>query len=475
MKLLLVQPPLYKNLGLQAFILPEPLGLESVAASLLPEHEVYILDMRLEPSLRKTLASIKPDAVGVSASFTPDVYNACRVLEVAKDFNPRIYTFVGGHHATLNDADFFGHADAVVLGEGELTTPELLRFWEEGRALDEVEGIAFQKGDQWVRTKPRPLIENLDETPLPARELTAKYWEHYFHGDRHPVAYVETARGCPFHCKFCSVWEFYRGSYRARSPERVVQELKQIEAPHIFFTDDNFLANVSRVEKIYEAIRKAAINKYYMMQIRADSIVKYKNILAKWASVGLQSVFVGFESITQRWLDELGKRLSVSQIEEAIETLRELGLSAMSSFIINPDFELQDFIDLKRFVKRMKLPMPVFSVLTPLPGTVLYRERAQELTTKNYELFDVIHAVLPTRLELSRFYKEYTSLVKSSYLPYFSPRNFIKRLCTGSLGSFFKQFWTGIKLLRESSPRAMVKQHKLPPGKLSEAKFPWGS
>ena len=123
MKVLLVQPPAHSNIGVQTFILPEPLGLEAIAASLINDHEVHILDMRLEHDLSGKLASIKPDVVGVSISFTPDAYNAYKVLDIVRDYDPSIRTIVGGHHATMCHTDFAGRADAVVLGEGELTMP----------------------------------------------------------------------------------------------------------------------------------------------------------------------------------------------------------------------------------------------------------------------------------------------------------------------------------------------------------------
>ena len=113
-------------------MVPEPLGLEMVGGSLLKDHEVKILDMRLEPGLRQELASFCPDVVGISSSFTAEVYGVYRILQIVKDHNSHIKTFVGGQHATMAHVDFSGRADAVVLGEGELTSRHLLRSWEKG-------------------------------------------------------------------------------------------------------------------------------------------------------------------------------------------------------------------------------------------------------------------------------------------------------------------------------------------------------
>lgn len=195
-------------------MVPEPLGLEMVGGSLLKDHEVKILDMRLEPGLRQELASFCPDVVGISSSFTAEVYGVYRILQIVKDHNSHIKTFVGGQHATMAHVDFSGRADAVVLGEGELTSRHLLRSWEKGEPLHDVEGLAFNNAGSWVRTKPRPLIKNLDELS-PSRYLTAKYLQHYFMGERRPCASLEISRGCPYRCRFCEVWRFYSGSYRS--------------------------------------------------------------------------------------------------------------------------------------------------------------------------------------------------------------------------------------------------------------------
>jgi radical SAM superfamily enzyme YgiQ (UPF0313 family) len=472
MKVLLVQPPTLRSFGLQTFMLPEPLGLELVAASLMPEHEVHLLDMRLEPGLANELASFQPDAVGVSTCFTSDAYNVYRILQVVREQNPRIFTFVGGQHATMAHADFFGKADAVVLGEGESTAHELLRRWEQNKPLNQVGGIVFRCGDSWIPSQPRSLIDNLDETPLPARSLISKYLPHYFIGARQPCSSVETSRGCPYRCKFCSVWRFFRHSFRSRSPLRVVQELEQIESPHVFFTDDNALANPLRSDTIISEIEKAGVHKHYLMQIRADSVSSHRDLLVKWRNIGLEAVFIGFESINQQRLNEFAKSLSVNSIEEAVETLRSLNITVMSSFIINPDFDKKDFAALRRFVRHMRLPMPTFSILTPLPGTVLYEEKAKEITDHNYELYDLLHSTLPTRLGLKGFYRQFIRLYISSYLPYFTPSGLFKTFTTRNVGSFFNVTFKGLRMLAANNYRALTRHHQLPPGKLSEANFP---
>ncbi|MBA7677576.1 Hopanoid C-3 methylase [subsurface metagenome] len=457
MRVLLVQPPSHSALGLQAFSLPEPLGLETIAACLTNEHEVSIFDMRIEHNIWKKLSLFKPDVVGVSASFTADVYSAYKVLDRIKEYSPRVRTFVGGHHATMCHIDFSGRADVVVLGEGEITTAELLRFWERGEPINEVEGIAYQGSNGWIQTKPRPLIQNLDDIPLPARYLIKDCGDRYFIGKRRPCAIVETSRGCPHRCKFCSVWRFYKGSNRSHTPEMIVRELQHIKAPHIMFVDDNFFADDTRAENILFAINKAAIKKRYIMQIRVDSILNQKEMIGEWAASGLDAVLVGVESINQQKLNGLGKRLEADKIEDALKVLHETGILAMASFIVDPDFKVEDFIRLRQYVKRARLVQPYFSVLTPLPGTVLHEERAKDISSNNYELFDLHHAVLPTKLGLKKFYREYTKLWVYTY--FLSPPGVSGQMRNG-VKNFSRLVWIAFKLLIRYNPGALLRHHR---------------
>ena len=459
MKILLVQPPNHSKVGLQAVIRPEPLGLEVVAASLGVEHQVEILDLRIESKLHSKLNSFRPDAVGVSSSFTPDTYEAYAILQEAKKFDPGIHTFAGGHHATVCHQEFLGRADAVVMGEAELTVPELFGAWERGDSLDGIAGIAFAAKQGWQVNSPRPLLVDLDQTPIPARHLTSRYQKRYYHGARRPYALVETSRGCPYRCKFCAVWRFYQGKYRKRSAQWVVNDLLQIEAPHVFFCDDNFLGDIRQNEALCQAVVKAGIQKHYMAQVRADSIAKHIDLLRKWRDIGLEAVFIGFESVVQQGLDGLSKRTSVSDNDEAIRILKKLGINVVASFIVDPNFSKADFATVRKYVSKQKLKIPVFSVLTPLPGTVLWEEKAAELTTTNYELFDLHHAVLPTSMGLKRFYFEYCRLYVGSYLNSLRSPSFLRLPSGGSRLSFFKNATTAAKLLLKANPWMLAASH----------------
>ncbi len=255
MKILLVQPPLSANIiGAGIFYLSEPLALEVVAASI-PHHDVKILDMRVEPNLKQYLNSFQPDIVGTTA-YTTDVYTANRILREVKEYDKNILTVIGGHHATLLPNDFNKESiDVIVVGEGEHSFQELVDAYKYKNDIRKVNGLILYNNGELFSTPSRPAITNLDNTPLPARHLTKRYRDKYFRGSWRPAASMMTSRGCPYRCNFCSVWKREKGRYRTRSPERVVREIESIEENYINISDDNFLQDPKRAERIYELIK----------------------------------------------------------------------------------------------------------------------------------------------------------------------------------------------------------------------------
>jgi radical SAM superfamily enzyme YgiQ (UPF0313 family) len=151
------------------------------------------------------------------------------------------------------------------------------------------------------------------------------------------------------------------------------------------------------------------------MQARSDAIVRHPETIARWREIGLNGVFIGFEKPDQGGLDALNKHNSPENNEQALEVLRRLGIEPDASFIVDPDDDYDDFAALRSYVRRLKLKVPLFAVLTPLPGTALFDEVKERLTTSDYRLFDLLHAVLPTRLPLTEFYQELASLYREAY------------------------------------------------------------
>ncbi len=418
MRVLLIQPPESQTVvGFNKFGCPEPLALEILAAGL-PHHQVEILDMRINADLEGSIRGFGPDLVGVTG-YTPNVPQMLAVCKQAKELNSEITTVVGGYHATLCPQDFdVDYVDLIVLGEGEETLPELVAALDEDRELGEIAGLIYRKQGQQLFTQPRQLLRDLDESPFPARHLTDLYRQAYFFQFWSSPTPVETARGCPHNCKFCSVWVFHRGRCRFKTPERVVEELKRVKSSIAYFVDDNFLQNLRRAEKIHRLVKETGLRLRYWAQARSDSIVRRPDIIERWADIGLSTVLVGFEKFREEELADLHKRSSVETNEEAARVLRANGVDIWGAFIVDPAWERSDFDALIEYVRSLKISFPQFSVLTPLPGTQFFREKLGELTTRNYELFDFLHSVLPTKLPTRQFYAEMARLYASTTMSF---------------------------------------------------------
>lgn len=441
MRILLIQPERKgKTIGFDQMVFCEPLGLEVIAGAL-NEHEVRILDMRINDGLSQTLKSFNPDICGISCSYTIDYSSSLRIARMLKQYSKDLFIVVGGHHPTMVPEDFFkDEIDAIVIGEGEFSMRELVEALEKGRDIKEIQGLFIKDGSEFTFTGERDLIEDLDVLPMPEYESIKKYRSSYYMGFQKPIALVETTRGCPYQCNFCSVWIFYKGRCRMKSPERVISEILRLKEKNILFTDDNFLINIGRVKEIVRLLKKKAVKKNFTIQARSDTIVRNPELISQLKEVGLKAVFIGFEKIYDNDLEDIGKNNNVKNNEEALEILRSLKVDVWASFIIDPDYNKDDFEKLREYIIEHQIETPTFSILTPLPGTNLYKEKEKELTIKDYDLFDIAHAVLKTRLPIQEFYKEYANLWNTPYSKY--------KLILEGFGALLKGNFSLIQLMK---------------------------
>lgn len=410
MRIVLVQPRAIGKLGFLGISAIEPLALETLAGCV-PDHDVRIIDMLTCPDIELAISRLQPDVVGISCSFTTDVYQTIEIARAAKGARRQALVVVGGHHASLNAGDFhLPWVDAIVLGEGENTFREMVDCVAGGGDLHEVTGLVLNDKGRQAGTGNRPLLQNLDMVPLPRRDLTAAYRGKYYMLFERPFATLETARGCPHQCNFCSVWRFYQGRCRYKTPDRVLEDLAAVQETSLLFTDDNFLLNVDRAIRIAQLVERAGIKKRYFFQARSDTIVKHPEVLLAWHDIGLTGVFIGMEKVSEQELAAIHKGNHVENNSKAAEFLERHRIPFSPSFIIDPSYTARDFERLRAFLAKMRIQSPSFSILTPLPGTGLYDEMQEELQTSDYELYDLLHAILPTELNLTDFYKEFASL-----------------------------------------------------------------
>lgn len=414
MKVAFLKPPIGGILGLEMLTFVEPLGPICIAGALEADgHSCKILDLRIEgeeEGLAKCRA-FEPDVVGLQCNFTTERYRTRDLARRVRSELPEAFIVVGGHDASRQPSWFSDPAiDAVAVGDGEAVMPPLIDALEHHSDLEKVAGLVLNLDDGQRPTGHAPARRELDSLPLPARHLIKHYAPHYYINFRKPLALMETARGCPFKCNFCSVWKFHESTFREKSPERVVRELEEIDAENIFITDDIFWMDVRRGEEMARQIKAAGIRKYFTVQTRTDIICKFPHLIEMWKECGHLAIFLGLEAATDEGLRSVNKKNTLSNNERALGILKELGVGFTPNFIVDPAWDHEDFAQLRNWIERMGAYNSGFSILTPLPGTDLWQSARNKVTSHDWEMYDIIHAVLPTRLPLADFYEEYSRL-----------------------------------------------------------------
>jgi radical SAM superfamily enzyme YgiQ (UPF0313 family) len=414
-KIALLKPPVGGILGLEWITCVEPLGLECVAGALEEQgHKCRIIDFRFERHSRalEKIRSFEPDVVGLQCNFTTERYRVARLARDVRLELPEALMVFGGHDVSRDPGWFLDHAGAeiVAVGDGEEIMPALVEAHGRDDDLRSVPGLVIAAKGKHLSTGPAPPRRDIDQLPLPARHLISQYANEFYINFRRPLALLETARGCPFKCNFCSVWKFHESTFREKSPERVIQELEQIEAPNVFITDDIFWMNVKRGGEMAQALKASGIKKHYNVQTRSDIICKFPQLIEAWKDCGKLTIFLGLEKIDDVGLASVNKSNTAANNDRAIEILQDLDVGYSPNFIVDPTWDREDFDKLKRWVDRTGAYNSGFSILTPLPGTDLWDEVQPDISTEDWELFDIGHAVLPTKLPLDEFYGEFAGL-----------------------------------------------------------------
>lgn len=406
MRLLLVHPSalLYSEI----FLRLEPLGLERVAgAAREAGHEVRVVDLQVLGRNRLTseLRSFRPEALGISLNYLANLPEAIDLAAEVKGSVPGCFVFFGGHSVSfvaeevLEQAE--GTVDAVIRGEGEPAIGPLLEAVRDGGdgGVDAVPGIVTAAG-----RGPAPLMLHSIDGPLPARDLMRSR-RRYFIGELDPCASIEFTRGCPWDCSFCSAWTFYGRSYRKASPEAAAEDLAGILEPNVFIVDDVAFIRPEHGNAIAAEVERRRIRKRYYLETRSDVLLRHPDVFERWARLGLRYMFLGMEAIDAEGLDLYRKRITPDENFRALEAARRLGIKAAINLIVDPSWDEERF----RIVREFALAVPEivhFTVMTPYPGTEIWHTESRRLTTRDYRLFDIQHAVVPTTLPLERFYEE---------------------------------------------------------------------
>jgi len=168
--------------------------------------------------------------------------------------------------------------------------------------------------------------------------------------------------------------------------------------------------NVKRGEEMAKQIKASGIRKYFTVQTRTDIICKFPHLIEMWKDCGDLAIFLGLESVTDEGLKAVNKKNTADNNVQAINILKDLGVGFTPNFIVDPSWDRDDFKRLRDWIEMMGAYNSGFSILTPLPGTDLWDSAKENVTTHEWEMFDIVHTVLPTTLSLEDFYAEYSAL-----------------------------------------------------------------
>jgi radical SAM superfamily enzyme YgiQ (UPF0313 family) len=420
MDILLLRPvPSNERFGLGPFFRIEPLGMEYVGAALEGQgHRVALHDLRFSPPVERLMAAVRPTVVGIACMHALEIDDVRALVARIRRASPDVLVIVGGHAAAAYPAPFFdADVDAICLDDGERGVPALIDALAAGRSLDTVRGWLLKRGTAWHDTGRPDTAFELDQIPLPARHLVGASREHYacFH---HRAAYlIETSRGCPFRCSFCSVWQLFDRSVRERSIDSVCRDF-ETTGDQIFIADDLFWHHPSRSLALAEALRARGLEKdWILVQSRVDLVARHPELLEAWRPLAREfDIFFGLEAATDAGLAKLAKDTTVDRTARALEVSRAFNYGITGNFVIDPDWVEADFERLWAFVEQYRLGRAGFTILTPLPGTAYFQESQDRIRAVSWSQFDMHHLLWEPRLGVERFFELYCETWRRSVI-----------------------------------------------------------
>ncbi|MFW9994556.1 MAG: B12-binding domain-containing radical SAM protein [Candidatus Odinarchaeota archaeon] len=432
MKILLVTPPgkevsersKYSS-GIIQFTQP-PLGLAYIAAFLLENGftRVKILDSHAlevtHEDYERIIKHVKPDIVGIQV-MTPNFNDAIFAARIAKEHGSTVV--MGGHHPTFMPEETLVHsrADYVVFGEGEDIFLSLVQAIDKGNNTEKLPGIAYLRDGKLVKNEIPLLRTNIDEFPIPARHLLPMD-KYAIFGSKFPATTIISSRGCPYGCDFCVVTHFYGKRWRPRSPENIVEELRDIGNLGLkasAFVDDLFFISEKRVLKICREIQNELdVDMFWGATTRIDRVTR--KTMRVMVDSGCRLVFAGVESGNQETLDQINKKITVSQVETFFKNSREAKMDTLASLVFGLPGDTKQSIraTTKWVIDKLDPDIALFTVATPYPGTPFYEEalKREKIIENDYSKYNLFNPIIDI-VGLSR--DEVKEMVKEAYKKFY--------------------------------------------------------
>ncbi len=346
MKITLIEPAMIKTSGFSekpSWQLT-PLSLATLAGMTPPDVEIEVLDDRME----EIDYDSPRDLVGISVK----TFTARRAYQIADEFQKRdVPVILGGHHPTLLPEEALEHADSILVGEAE------------GIWCDVIHDTQHRELKRVYRQRHTLPFENV------------KVGRSVFAGKKYlPVGMVETTRGCPFSCSFCSVTTFFGRSFRHRPPMEVIAEIQSLDSKFVFLVDDNIVADKEAAKDLFRALIPLKIRWISQASL---TMTKDLELMRLMRESGCAGVLVGIESLNKSNLKQIHKSWNTVGIgyDQALHIARDHGIGIVGSFILGMDEDSQESLDLTlEFAVEQRLFAALFNILMPYPGTLLFKE-----------------------------------------------------------------------------------------------------
>lgn len=417
MKLLLVAPVAKSKFLGRGFAFNLPfLSLPIISTYTPVDVKVTIIDERVE----EIDYNVFYDLVGITL-MTP---LAPRAYEIADEFRKRGVTVVmGGMHVNARPEEVLEHSDAIVIGEAEQVWPQLIDDFKKGtlKRIYKLDGYT-----------------NLDTLIPMKRDLLNK--NKYV-----PVEFLETTRGCPFGCHFCSVTKFFGGKYRTRSVDDVVKEIATLKPSTsrfsiknvVFFVDDNIIGDRNHARELFEKIKPYKLN---WLGQASMNLAKDDQLLSLARESGCMGLLIGFESLSDEVLKDVGKKPNVTaEYLSAIRKIQSYKIGIMGSFMFG--FDQDDETVFNRyweFIRQSGLEAVYLGIMTPYPGTRFFDELDKEGRIFDYDWcnYDTSHVVFhPKQMSSEKLSRGYQWAFRKTYSFY----SIFKRLRSSQAYPLF--FW----------------------------------
>ncbi|MCB9160243.1 MAG: magnesium-protoporphyrin IX monomethyl ester anaerobic oxidative cyclase [Caldilineaceae bacterium] len=409
-----------------------------------------------DDELRRIIAANQPDII-MATAITPMIYQAQTSLKIAREEMPDAKLILGGIHATFMYVQVLSEApwiDYIVRGEGEEIIVNLMRAIEAGTDLAdrrEIKGLAFIDDGQIVATPAQPTLRELNKlTP----DWSLLEWDKYIYVPMNVrVAVPNFARGCPFTCRFCSQWKFWR-DYRSRDPKDFVDEIEMLVKEHnvgfFILADEEPTINRRKFVALCEELERRNLGVYWGINTRVTDILRDEELLPLYRRAGLVHVSLGTEAASQMNLDLFRKETTIEQNKRAIQLLKQNGMVAEAQFIMGMENETKETIEeTYQLALDWDPDMANWNMYTPWPFAELFEELGDRVEVRDYSKYNFVTPIMkPEAMDredvlkgvlrcYARFY------MRKTFLGYpFIRDKFKRRYMMGCLRAFAKTTFT---------------------------------